>query len=442
MAEISIRASSPDDTLLNQRVRLRATITNQTDKALPRDTRIRYLKNDHYGTTSAHVGIIEPYSDKEVYLTLRPEGGANIRTLSAEFTLSLESKVANLIKQGFKKTKLCSFTGDLKCYNEDAASHEPLNILIYGAMGGGKSSFIQTCLTMLSPNDKPLQFVTSVGGTGAHGSKNLRMHDLPGLNCKLWDTWGLNNKTYKENELQIIVQGLLPDNWSMTDVKPDAATMVRGFKTKAMRRQHAVLFFLTQGTLMAEDDMQGAKRQFGKISNMGLNPIVVIARADEIEPNIRSAPMSKFAEIEKQRETTAQAFGIPLSRVHISVPYCAEEERVFDIERQAYNVLDRQRLNSRPSPQQEKNRGAVLLTGAMRRRTSQHVSQQCPLSQCQPLQCQPLQCQPLQCQQQQCQPLQCQQQQCLQQCPLRRRSRRLPLLKERMSTHQCLWHGQ
>jgi hypothetical protein len=150
----------------------------------------------------------------------------------------------------------------------------------------------------------------------------------------------LNKKTYKENEVQCIVQGLLPDNWSMANVKPDGKTMIRGFKTKALRRQHAVLFFLTPGTLMAEDDMQGAKRQFGKISNMGLNPIVVIARADEIEPDIRNAPMSKFAEIEKQRETTAQAFGIPLSRVHIAVPYCAEEQRVFDIERQAYNVLD------------------------------------------------------------------------------------------------------
>jgi hypothetical protein len=86
--------------------------------------------------------------------------------------------------------------------------------------------------------------------------------------------------------------------------------------------------------------MEGAKRQFAKISNMGLNPIIVIARADEIDTSIRTAPMAKCAEIEAQRESAAQCFGIPLSRVHISVPYCAEEERVFDIERQAYKLLD------------------------------------------------------------------------------------------------------
>jgi hypothetical protein len=174
-----------------------ATITNQTDKVLPADTRIRYLKNDHYGTTSADVGNVGPYSSKTVFFTLTPKGGADIRTLSSGYTLTFESNERvsqnrtsiNGIKQGFKKTKLCSFTSDLKCYNADAASLEPINILIYGAMGAGKSSFIQTCLTMLSPDDKPKQYVTTVGGTGGHGSKHLRMHDLPGLNCKLWDTW-------------------------------------------------------------------------------------------------------------------------------------------------------------------------------------------------------------------------------------------------------------
>jgi hypothetical protein len=126
----------------------------------------------------------------------------------------------------------------------------------------------------------------------------------------------------------------------MEEVKPNAEMVLKGFQTKDLRRQHAVLFFLTAPMFEDADEMEGAKRQFAKISNMGLNPIIVIARADEIDPSIRSAPMAKCAEVEQQRESAAQRFGIPLSRVHISVPYCAEEERVFDIERQNYKLIN------------------------------------------------------------------------------------------------------
>jgi hypothetical protein len=73
---------------------------------------------------------------------------------------------------------------------------------------------------------------------------------------------------------------------------------------------------------------------------MGLNLIVVLARADEIEPNVRADPMGEFVEIENQRVAAAQAFGVPLSRVHISVPYLTEKKRGFDLERQAYMLLD------------------------------------------------------------------------------------------------------
>jgi hypothetical protein len=91
---------------------------------------------------------------------------------------------------------------------------------------------------------------------------------------------------------------------------------------------------------MDEELLHNTKRQFFKITDMGLNPIVVLARADEIEPNVRADPMGEHVEIENQRVAAAQAFGVPLSRVHISVPYLTETKRGFDLERQAYVLLD------------------------------------------------------------------------------------------------------
>jgi hypothetical protein len=33
----------------------------------------------------------------------------------------------------------------------------------------------------------------------------VRKHNLPELNCQLWNTWGLNGDTYKHNELEFAV---------------------------------------------------------------------------------------------------------------------------------------------------------------------------------------------------------------------------------------------
>jgi hypothetical protein len=75
-------------------------------------------------------------------------------------------------------------------------------------------------------------------------------------------------------------------------VKPDANTIKRGFETKAVRRQHAVLFFLAPGVLMDEELLHNTKRQFFKTTDMGLESIVVLAR---------SGPVGEFVEAENQR---------------------------------------------------------------------------------------------------------------------------------------------
>jgi hypothetical protein len=380
---IYINSSYPYVVGLNEIASFSVTITNDTDKALPADTQVRHC-DSHYGITSVLVGAVSPYSCKKISLSITPHDGASIHTLSSTFLLGLESQQGAWVsstKSTFIWNKLNRYIGNLKSYNKGSSSSEPLNFLVYGKVGSGKSSFIQTILTLLSSDDKPNQYVTAVGihnaeeaaeeegssdaieaaalaaalaesalecereehnthGFSSRSTTHMNMHDLPELNCKVWDTWGLNGDTYKHNELEWIVQGLLPSGWSMEEVKPNAEIMLRDFRTKDLRRQHAVLFFLTAPMFEDVDEMEHAKRQFAKISSMGLNPIIVIARADEIDTSIRAAPMAKCAEIEAWRKRAAWDFSIPLSRVHISVPYCAEEKRVFDIERQAYKLLD------------------------------------------------------------------------------------------------------
>ena len=59
---------------------------------------------------------------------------------------------------------------------------EKLNVLCFGTMGAGKSSFIQTVETMNSKNKEIQTQSTIVGGSAEHGTTILRQHQLKGLN--------------------------------------------------------------------------------------------------------------------------------------------------------------------------------------------------------------------------------------------------------------------
>ena len=92
MAEVSIEVHSPSNASVKGSVTFSVIIANETAKPLPADTRIRYLKNSHYNTSSTHVGVVQPYTSTTANLHFTPRGGADIPTLSAAETLALESK--------------------------------------------------------------------------------------------------------------------------------------------------------------------------------------------------------------------------------------------------------------------------------------------------------------------------------------------------------------
>jgi hypothetical protein len=329
------------------------TIENESATALPADTRVRLVADDHFRSTSAHVGAVEAYSTKDVNLTMRARGGANISTLTGKTTVRLESKGSTIKQTTFHTSDMRSYLQDLKDLN---AHGEALNILVYGIMGTGKSSMIHTLMTMLSLKDAITQHVAVVRGGSDHGTTTLRKHELEGLNTSLWDSWGLSDENYKNSELTAIVNGFLPSHWKMhraMDSKENQAAIMQNLNTSKFRRAHCVLFFIPAS--FAEDNpeqMEVAKKQFDAVTNMGLNPIVVVSRGDELASDLRDDPMMKLPSAQTQQlpqpaqhlnsvcQQVAQYFGIPLSRVHVSVPYKDEEERQFDLERRAYKLLE------------------------------------------------------------------------------------------------------
>jgi len=233
------------------------------------------------------------------------------------------------------------YCADLRDYNPSDTDGS-LNILVFGIMGAGKSSWIQTILTMLSTErGNVIQHATTVGGAASHGTTTLRSHELPGLNCTLWDTWGLSDSNYQTCELSAIVQGILPSKWEMSAVfKDHEEPILAGLRTRKFRRAHAVLFFIPFGALSDPEEQASTRNQFHKLVALHLNPIVVLARVDELNPRVREDPFESHLDIQRARKKASDMFGIPLSRVQLAVPYFSETTRVFDLERLAYKVLE------------------------------------------------------------------------------------------------------
>jgi predicted GTPase len=154
-----------------------------------------------------------------------------------------------------------------------------VNILLFGIAGATKSSFVNSILTMLGKEDK-IVTVAPVGGTARHQTTKLVRYELdkqlPGLEVNLFDTWGLTQKTYQENELEFMLDGSLPVNWNMEDNVQYNCQKLRQFEnTAALRRIHSVIFFIPQAVITdpnQEPSRALVRRFYAKINQHGNSP--------------------------------------------------------------------------------------------------------------------------------------------------------------------------
>ena len=87
-----------------------------------------------------------------------------------------------------------------------------LNILLFGLAGATKSSFLNSVFTLLDRDQTQIIHKAISGGSGDHVTVKLERHQLEGTNINLWDCWGLTQKTFKGNELDMILDGRVNNN--------------------------------------------------------------------------------------------------------------------------------------------------------------------------------------------------------------------------------------
>ncbi|XP_041032579.1 uncharacterized protein LOC121270969 isoform X2 [Carcharodon carcharias] len=107
-------------------------------------------------------------------------------------------------------------------YNPPKNCVDCINILLFGMMGAGKSSTINTFLSALDPDGRTINCVP----TGQHpDSLTLELKSYKSNSLKFWDTTGWNSfdDAVKAKEvLRMILEGRVPPGTNLKDFNPDS----------------------------------------------------------------------------------------------------------------------------------------------------------------------------------------------------------------------------
>ena len=323
------------------------TVTNDTPKDV-RGHRMRISEDDHFlSGVSAPIGLIKAYGGTETMtVEVMSKPGASIDNFSRTWTINFrnEDDSETVMTKTFSSIYLYARDG-LKVFNpDDAAAIAKFNILLFGWAGAGKSSLLQSFMTLNTESDVVLKNAATVGGGHAHVNTDIRYTDLTkfGIHANLVDTWGMDGDNYTGKTLSMLCQGLLPSGWGMMQNmgQEEAAKIALGAATRQQRQIHCVLFCLPHAMIENEADMANIAAQFQELVRQGINPIVLLSRIDEVVPEVRKDPMGTHDGIEALRAAVAKKLSIPMSRVLPMVPYVDESKRDFDMDRLIYKTLN------------------------------------------------------------------------------------------------------
>jgi len=319
---------------------MKFTAKNNTEAKLPKNTRLWYHGDAMVMENSVPFGSLAPHAEKSMTINLECYSDVTWRVIPRAYSVSLRSGDTVHVTQEFDRSmgEFVSYLREVK----PSPKHDSqfINILTCGFMGSGKSSFINTCVTMMSEGGDIIHKL-KVGGDSDHNTDAYSGLVLDGTNMRLFDSWGMDGKNYRAGELELIVDGLMPTQGVVMtdDMKIFCQMAVKQHASRGKRLPHAVLFFVAFALLDDAQQMESLSEQLKKIKSRGHNPLVVVARLDEAVPRLRESPCETFPEVEQYRLKASRALGVPLNLVRYSVPYTVETERRFEIERLCYGIL-------------------------------------------------------------------------------------------------------
>jgi len=216
-------------------------------------------------------------------------------------------------------------------------SKKNYNLLLFGLAGATKSSFLNSVYTLLSDSPHIVQ-IAGAGGLSRHNTIRLEKYELEGTRITIWDTWGLTQSNYKNEQLEQILEGNVPDGWGMSD---DFSNIV---KLSGENKISGVLVFVPQ-SVIEDPNQQTARDLIGNnlktIAALGVTPHILLSKVDEVEPEIRISTLGVSSPIlTTLKEKAKSIFKVSDEHISFVVNYMEERKRCVNIDKLTYSILN------------------------------------------------------------------------------------------------------
>ena len=328
-----------------QKLRVGIEIKNQGSKPLE-GSRLWYTGRGFDTDRFYHVPNVQPGKSTVVPVELSSRWHMDIERIPEVIMFDLKEENNRRIAKTHSGVDLSWFTSALgpRVFDPQPFRLPRFNVLIFGPKGSGKSAFINSvhAMTQSYADGEAMRAFVPVHGGGDHCTVRYNaIEGMVGLPLAFWDTWGVAPGEYNGNELELIMQGKLPAGWEKDEnvglaEENDAATAEEN-------RPHAVIFMLPAEWIYDSEsnDMVKLKAEFTKIKRMGVNPLVLLARVDELEPTIRDDPSAPGETVQNARKKAAKLLGIGEGDVLPSVNYLEEHKKSFKVDRNLWIIVHR-----------------------------------------------------------------------------------------------------
>jgi len=154
---------------------------------------------------------------------------------------------------------------------------------------------------------------------------------------RLWDTWGIEQNTYKDLTFSALILGKVGKGWKMEQKirLADELTVQEDFK------KHSVIFFIPYGELDNEASpmLQKTREFVEQATDLGVSSIVAITKLDIISPSFRSKPSEPNKDVENYVNIAARVFNLQQNRILPLLNYVKESQKSFDIDKIVARLL-------------------------------------------------------------------------------------------------------
>lgn len=224
---------------------------------------------------------------------------------------------------------------------------ENFNIYLFGKMGAGKSSFINSLTTIFNTDKKSRKQVLRPALALASGESCTRQvkkysFGAEGHKLNVFDVWGFENQrpeAWTKEMFAFLMRGVLPESFNLEDavnLTKSSGNIIDNLRTENCEKAHVAIFVLS--ILDYEDEEWIAKlMEFMMIaSEENVRTMVLLTQVDLLDSSLKDDPFIGNPAVTEIINRVNETIGIPIADIIPMVNYVSERETTWYKDRASF----------------------------------------------------------------------------------------------------------